>query len=440
MRAQHIFASLVLHLVLFVVAAHTSARVYEEAELEQRLAAAQEYAKTSRLSHMRTMVDEMEVIADVMERIVRSWDDDADPDDGLGRASEVGGSGDAADPAPRRDVEEPARDVSPPAPEEPPTDDAPAVAPEPAREQEQNEAQRLEAEATDLEDRIERAWRAALAEGDIRPPSDTQGGRPGDPNGAGADGGIAAMNATARDRLGDVLALQRTRNDGANLAGDDNAAYWSQFGLDALGGRSAAEFENRPDESELARNRNGRSARLDNRGLRDEIEGAVLTPARAFLGPGDRGRWVFVDSWYTIGPFPNPERREHDTSFPPEENVDLDAIYVASDGGPVEWTYVRATSPRVAPPTMDEYTVHYAYTEIRSDRPREVWLALGSDDSVRAWLNGGLIWESDVHLKEWHLADGFQRIELRPGYNTLLLRLENAWGPGFFSASIRLGD
>jgi hypothetical protein len=270
--------------------------------------------------------------------------------------------------------------------------------------------------------------------------SEAQDGRPGDANGGAAEGGITGMNATARQRLRDVLALQRTRNDGADLAWDDTAAYWSQFGLDDLGGRSPDEFENRPDESELGRNRNARSARLDNERLRSEIEGAILAPARAFLGPGDRGRWVYLDSWYTIGPFPNSERHEHDTSFPPEENVDLDAIYVASDGRPVEWTYVTAASPRVAPPTMDEYTVHYAYTEIRSDRHREVWLALGSDDSVRAWLNGERIWESDVHLKEWHLADGFQRIELRPGYNTLLLRLENAWGPGFFSASIRLEE
>jgi hypothetical protein len=431
MQARHIFASLVLHLVLIVVAADTSPRIYEEAELQQKLAAAEEYATTSRLARMRTMVDEMEVIADVMERVVRSWDD-PDVSDGRGRAREADPAGEVGDPAPERDSR-------PPSAEEAPTDDTPAPTPDAERE-EGNEAERLAAEATDLEERIDQVWRAALAEGGIESPSEAQGGRPGDANGAGVAGGITAMNAAARRRLRDVLALQDARNGGTDLAWDDTAAYWSQFGLDALGGRSPDEFENRPDESELARDRNGRSARLDNRQLRNEIEGAVLAPARAFLGPGDRSRWVYLDSWYTIGPFPNPERREHDTRFPPEENVDLDAIYVASDGLPVEWTYVRATSPRVAPPTMDEYTVHYAYTEIRSDRPREVWLALGSDDSVRAWLNGERVWESDVHLKEWHLADGFRRVELRPGYNTLLLRLENAWGPGFFSASIRLEE
>jgi hypothetical protein len=430
MQARHIFASLVLHLVVFVVAAATSARVYEEKELEHKLAAAREYAKTSRLAQMRTMVDEMEVIADVMERVVRSWDD-ADTANGRGAARAVDAA-DVGDP-------EPERDTRPPSAEEAPTDDTPTPSPEPERE-EGNEAERLASEATDLEERIDQAWRAALAEGGIQSRSEAQDGRPGDANGGAAEGGITGMNATARRRLRDVLAVQAARNHGTDLAWDDTAAYWSQFDLDELGGRSPDEFENRADESELARNRNGRSARLDNQQLRNEIEGAVLAPARAFLGPGDRSRWVYVDSWYTIGPFPNPERLEHDTSFPPEQNLDLDAVYVASDGRPVEWTYVTAASPRVAPPTMDEYTVHYAYTEIRSDRHREAWLALGSDDSVRAWLNGERIWESDVHLKEWHLADGFQRVELRPGYNTLLLRLENAWGPGFFSASIRLEE
>jgi hypothetical protein len=39
MQAQHILASLLLHLVLFTVAADTSARVYEEVELQRKLSA-----------------------------------------------------------------------------------------------------------------------------------------------------------------------------------------------------------------------------------------------------------------------------------------------------------------------------------------------------------------------------------------------------------------
>ena len=158
-----------------------------------------------------------------------------------------------------------------------------------------------------------------------------------------------------------------------------------------------------------------------------------------FFHTAEEPQWSYVDTWYTIGPFDNEGRNNHATPFPPETIVDLDAIYSGKDEQFVEWTYLQNDSPMIGPPGMEEYTIHYAYTELRSSEQREVWFAFGSDDSVKAWLNDELIWESEIHLKPWDIADGFIKATLKPGYNTLLLRLENAWGPGFFSASIRTG-
>lgn len=193
-------------------------------------------------------------------------------------------------------------------------------------------------------------------------------------------------------------------------------------------------------ESELGRFRNERSLRWDNWEFRDEMSLHPMSPQRVFLGPGGDARWFYVDSWHVIGPFPNPQRRNHSTHFPPELEIDLDGIYLGQDKRPVRWTFLQRRGPRIVPEIMDEYTIHYAFTELRSDRLRDVWLAFGSDDSVVVWLNGERIWSSEVHLKPWNIADGFVQAKLRTGFNQLLIRLENAMEHGAFSASIRIEE
>jgi len=54
--------------------------------------------------------------------------------------------------------------------------------------------------------------------------------------------------------------------------------------------------------------------------------------ARKLEESGEAREWVFVDTWYTIGPFPNPHRRNLNRQFPPEIVIDLDARYPGKDG------------------------------------------------------------------------------------------------------------
>jgi hypothetical protein len=436
----HFIWSICIHVALLIIASRTSALVYEEAEYEKKVAAAQDHIAAFRQAQMRKMVDEMEVILEIMKRIEEAPSGEptgAEPAEQSEPSAEAPEEFHADEP--ESDPDEAALDE--PVADEIEAEESDADIPDP----EGDGAEDIIEKATEVDAEIEQSYREILAEHGIAPPG------PGEPSAGtaagdgsegvesgGVRGSIADKSATARRRLHEVLALQNGRERGTSLYGEGN--YWEDFALDRLGGRSPDEFTAGPDESDLARNRNRRSARFDNRRLRSEINAARLQPARSFRAGGDQAKWTYVDSWYTIGPFPNPERSEHATSFPPETIVDLDAIYLGRDDKPVEWRYLQSDSPRVAPPTMDEYTVHYAYTELRSDAKRRLWIAFGSDDSLTAWLNGQRVWVSAVHLKEWNIADGFVEVDLQPGYNTLLLRLENAWGPGFFSASMRLGE
>ncbi|MEM6885188.1 MAG: hypothetical protein AAF571_09155, partial [Verrucomicrobiota bacterium] len=74
---------------------------------------------------------------------------------------------------------------------------------------------------------------------------------------------------------------------------------------------------------------------------------------RRIVSDGDAastGRWLFVDSWYVIGPFPNPRRSNVDAHFPPETHIDLDARYAGDGGRPLAWEFIKASEVFVKSP------------------------------------------------------------------------------------------
>jgi hypothetical protein len=116
--------------------------------------------------------------------------------------------------------------------------------------------------------------------------------------------------------------------------------------------------------------------------------------------------WMFVDTWHTIGPFPNPGRTAINTPYPPEASVDLDARYPGKDGRELRWTFVQASTPDVVPANAEEYGIYYAYTEIWMDEARDLWVAVGSDDKSTLWVEDQLVWMSGDHLKGWQIGEG----------------------------------
>ena len=148
---------------------------------------------------------------------------------------------------------------------------------------------------------------------------------------------------------------------------------------------------------------------------------------RSITKDGDPADWLFLDSWYVIGPFPNPERKNINKLFPPETVVDLDASYEGMNGQMVRWTFMQIGSPFIEPPRQKEYAIYYFYTEMNSDEARDIWLLIGSDDQTKLWINGQLIWKSADVLKSWNIDEGYRKVRLVKGVNKVLMRLENGW-------------
>jgi len=159
-------------------------------------------------------------------------------------------------------------------------------------------------------------------------------------------------------------------------------------------------------------------------------------------------KWMYVNSWYVIGPFPNPDRVNIRRRFPPETVVDLDATYLGKDNRVVKWQFDQALSSAkhpenralVVPSTSEQYGIWYAYAEVFVDQDCDVWMAVGSDDRSDLWINDLHVWGSSNELKSWRINEGFRKVHLNRGRNRFLARIENGWYAIGWSVCIALTD
>jgi len=171
---------------------------------------------------------------------------------------------------------------------------------------------------------------------------------------------------------------------------------------------------------------------LNATGLKIGLDAFVFRPHRKF-----------IIQWYLIGPFPNPrnerlERLGLDMVFPPEMEIDLLKSYPGIDGKPVAWTLASAPpSGRVNLRMFEpnELVVVYALTHIYSLSDQRVPLLLGSDDGVKVFLN-----DREIHrFLKVRISEPDQdtvQLDLKTGWNKLLLKIENNFGGYNFLARV----
>lgn len=150
--------------------------------------------------------------------------------------------------------------------------------------------------------------------------------------------------------------------------------------------------------------------------------------------------WMSVDSWYILGPFPNPQRANIDRKFPPETVLDLDASYVGKDGRVIRWTHHKSPRTVVVPDNNEPYGIWYAYTELTFPEACDTWIAVGSDDKSKIWINDTLVWESVPWHKSWNISEGYRRVHFRQGRNRVLYRIENGQHTIGWSMAVHLAE
>lgn len=261
---------------------------------------------------------------------------------------------------------------------------------------------------------------------------------------AAADFQVAITEAAAESEEDRAKDLTKVMEDAAEVAKNTAEA-------EAADAEETKPADPAKDVSSVARSVAGTLETPDPR-KRNLAAGNIIRFAPDETSDGTPVKWMYVQDWYTIGPFPNPDRVNIRRKFPPESVVDLDATYVGKDGRTIRWEFMqtRNAPPRQSwegdtraaaiPPNAEEYGIWYAYAEIFCDVACERWIAIGSDDRSDVWINDVPVWGSSNKLKSWRIDEGFRRIHLEKGRNRILARIENGWMNLCWSLCISLQD
>jgi hypothetical protein len=152
---------------------------------------------------------------------------------------------------------------------------------------------------------------------------------------------------------------------------------------------------------------------------------------------------TFIPEWCLIGPFPNPRdensnRLGLDAVYPPEKEINLQKTYAGVDQKPVKWTLEKTPAKgRVDLYKFDPYelVVVYALTYIYSPNDQILPLLLGTDDGVKVFLNDREIYRL-LTIRVSVPDQDRVPLELKKGWNKLLLKIENNYGGYNFYARV----
>jgi alpha-galactosidase len=140
---------------------------------------------------------------------------------------------------------------------------------------------------------------------------------------------------------------------------------------------------------------------------------------------------VTLTPWHSVGPFTSSSPYTDD--FGPEKGVDLSASYGT---GSLRWKEKGEwKDDEVIPLPEVDRSANYLYREISAVRETTVTMYLGSDDGIKVWLNGSILLEHEVD-RGCARNQEVVRAKLRPGANTLLLKVNNGGGPTAFYFSL----
>ena len=164
----------------------------------------------------------------------------------------------------------------------------------------------------------------------------------------------------------------------------------------------------------------GLSGRISEPGEVDYYRFTISEGAR--LGP-----------WWVIHPFDNTNETGFDTVYPPEVEIDFDKEYIGKDDRKIAWYRTNRRGENLFSNVPEDDVTGYAVTFLESDRDQDYLLSLGSDDTIKIWVNDRLIFSKYVH-RPLRRADDVIQLPVKRGKNKILFKITNGYGPwGFFA-------
>lgn len=137
-----------------------------------------------------------------------------------------------------------------------------------------------------------------------------------------------------------------------------------------------------------------------------------------------------LSSWQVLGPFKAADGKEaFEKVYPPEEEVKFAETYA---DGTLKWSAKPEFVDGEIHNLEGENAATYLYRTIDVAEGEAFTISLGSDDAIKAWLNGEVVLARDVMRGIAKDQDKIA-VHLKPGTNRLLLKVVNyAGGYGFY--------
>lgn len=149
----------------------------------------------------------------------------------------------------------------------------------------------------------------------------------------------------------------------------------------------------------------------------------------------------YVKDWLVIGPFDNKEKVGFNAVYPPETEVDLAKEY---DGKSIKVRWRKLIGTNLSQAVNfdsifypNSWVAGYALTYVLSDRDQDIAVRVGSDDSIKVWLNDELIIQNEKY--QAFVPDQNETgAVLRKGWNKLLVKV--CEGGGYWEFGLRVTD
>jgi hypothetical protein len=136
----------------------------------------------------------------------------------------------------------------------------------------------------------------------------------------------------------------------------------------------------------------------------------------------------FVRQWLLVAPFDNTKDAGFNVAYPPEKNVDPNALYKGKKGIEARWTNHTTPSPYGVVDLnkalgKQKGAVAYAYAVIESPTERPIQIRAGSPNGIKIFLNGKEVFHVDEYHHGMEVDQYIAKAALKAGRNELLLKV-----------------
>jgi hypothetical protein len=150
-----------------------------------------------------------------------------------------------------------------------------------------------------------------------------------------------------------------------------------------------------------------------------------------------------VRPWLLVGPFPNVNKAGFDAVYAPEKGIDVDKPVPAAEAGKeLRWKPALTNDGLIdlaAQFNPNSNVCAYGLVFVKSPTARKAKLSAGSDDGIKAWVNGKVVVSNNC---DRGAAPGQENVEvdLQAGWNQMLLKITQGGGGWGFYCELQTPD